>query len=363
MDNKMDNLIHVNLLGVGQIQVAANSTLFELSQREAAHFRRPVLIAKMDNELQGLSRPILHDCDVEFLDITDTNGFRTYQRGVSFVMIYAIKAILGKKTRVSICHSINKNYFCELPDNENDVTVELLQKIEHFMRDVVDRNITIEKHELRKSTAIKIAEELGLNDKVSLLRYRHSPNVSFYKLDWMYNYFYGEMPPNTGQLGQFKLIKSPRGFMLQFPDAGQNFELSDNLPDNAKLSKVFAESKQWMRIMKADTVGALNDKLCQTGSGEIIRVAEALQEKRVAALADTIVQNHRSIVLIAGPSSSGKTTFAARLSVQLRVNGAIPHVISLDNYYLNREHCPRDADGNYDFETINAIDTAQITKT
>jgi len=114
--------------------------------------------------------------------------------------------------------------------------------------------------------------------------------------------------------------------------------------------------------MKADTVGALNDKICQDGSGEIIRVAEALHEKKIALLADQIMQEHRPIVLIAGPSSSGKTTFAARLGVQLRVNGAIPHIIGLDNYYLNRDECPRDENGDYDFETINAIDTAQITK-
>jgi uridine kinase len=168
------------------------------------------------------------------------------------------------------------------------------------------------------------------------------------------------MPPRTGRLSQFKLIKRKRGFMLQFPDAAMDYEFAELAPEG-RLSEVFAESNRWARIMKADTVGALNDKLCQTGAGEIIRVAEALHEKKIAMLADQIMQENHPIVLIAGPSSSGKTTFASRLGVQLRVNGALPYVISLDNYYFNREDCPKDALGNYDFETIDAIDTAQIT--
>jgi uridine kinase len=154
-------------------------------------------------------------------------------------------------------------------------------------------------------------------------------------------------------------VKRTRGFMLQFPDAAHNYQFVELAPEN-RLSEVFAESNRWARIMKTDVVGALNDKICQSGSGGIIRVAEALHEKKIAQLADQIMQEHRSIVFIAGPSSSGKTTFAARLGVQLNVCGAIPHVISLDNYYLNREDCPKDEFGNYDFETIDAIDTAQI---
>jgi len=149
--------------------------------------------------------------------------------------------------------------------------------------------------------------------------------------------------------------------MLQFPSVAHNYDLEDLSPEN-RLTEVFTENKQWVRIMKTDTVGALNDKLCQDGSDEIIRVAEALHEKKVALIADQIMDENKSIVLIAGPTSSGKTSLAHRLGVQLRVNGAVPHIISLDNYYLNREDCPKDEFGNYDFETIRAIDTALITQ-
>lgn len=357
----MSETIKVNILGVGEVSAERGTSLFELSEKYAAGRERPALVAKVNNELQELIRPVLYDLTVEFLDITNPQGYRAYQRGIAFLMVYAAKAVLGKKARVVIAHSINKNYYCELPELENGITDEILAKIEQVMRDAVEKDLPIEKHTMPKELAIRTCEELGLSDKVTLLKYRHNMTYSFYKLDWLYNYFYGEMPPRTGRLNQFKLVRRTQSFMLQFPDAAQNYEFVELAPENS-LTEVFAESNRWTRIMKTDTVGALNDKLCQSGDGEIIRVAEALHEKKIALLADQIMQEHRPIVLIAGPSSSGKTTFASRLGVQLSVNGAIPHIISLDNYYLNRKDCPRDEFGNYDFETIDAIDTAQITK-
>jgi len=357
----MPDKITVNIIGVGETQVPHGISLFELSEQYKHVCNRPILVAKVDNELHDLSRPILYDSTIEFLDIADPNGFRAYQRGVSFMMVYAVKAILGKKTRVVIAHSINKNYYCELPDLKTPITESLLEEITKFMIDTVEKDLEIERLSLPREAAIKIAEDLGLADKVSLLKYQHSHTVNFYKLNWMYNYFYGEITPRTGRLNNFKLTLRSNGFMLQFPSVAHNYDMEDLSPEN-RLTEVFTENKQWVRIMKTDTVGALNDKLCQDGSNEIIRVAEALHEKKVAMLADQIMNENRSIVLIAGPTSSGKTSLAHRLGVQLRVNGAVPHIISLDNYYLNREFCPKDEFGNYDFETIKAIDTDLISK-
>ena len=358
----MAEKIKVNVIGAGEHEVTQGISLFELAQQFKHVCNRPILVAKIDNELQdNLFRPVLYDSTIEFLDITNPNGFRAYQRGVSFIMIYAAKLVLGKKTRVVIAHSVNKNYYCEFPDLTVPVTEELLAEIEAAMHKIVAEDLEIEKHTMPKEVAVKISEDLGLQDKVTLLKYRHNLTVSLYKLGWMFNYFYGEMVPRTGRLDQFKLVPRSRGFMLQFPDSKLGFELEENVPESP-VSQVFAESNGWARIMKADTVGALNDRLSQDGSVELIRVAEALHEKKIAHLADQIMQEQRPVVLIAGPSSSGKTTFAARLAVQIRVNGARPHVISLDNYYLNREDCPRDEFGEYDFETIRALDTAQINK-
>ena len=351
--------IKINIPGADEVMINRGTTLLELSTAYE-HLRKwPILVAKVNNELQDLSRALLFDSTVEFLDFTDPNGFRAYQRSVSFSMIHAAKTVLGKKARVVIAHSINKNYYCELPEVA-EITDELLAEIETVMRDTAARNLPINKYTLPREEALRLAEEFGLNDKIRLLKYRHNLTVSFYKLDWLYNYFYGEMAPNTGSLTQFKLVRRARGFVLQFPDAAAGYELVEFNP-NRRISEVFEESSQWARVMGTDTVGALNDKLCQVGMGEMVLIAEALQEKKVAMMADKITREHRPIVLIAGPTSSGKTTFASRLGVQLRVNGARPHIISLDNYYVDRELCPRDEEGNFDFETIEAIDTAQIT--
>ncbi|MCL2602852.1 MAG: nucleoside kinase [Defluviitaleaceae bacterium] len=339
--------------------VPRGTTLLELSARYGHLRKYPILAAKVDNELQDLSRKLLYDATVEFLDITDPNGFRTYQRSCTMLLVYAAKTVLGRKTRVVVAHSINKNYFCEIPGCK--ITDELLREIENVMHETVKADYPITKCTLPKEEALRIAEDLGLEDKVRLLKYRHNLTVSFYNFDWMYNYLYGEMAPNTGVLDHFKLVKRSHGFMLQFPNIGLDYSFSD-IGKEGKVSQIFAEAGQWAKILKAENVGALNGKLCTVGSGEIIRITEALHEKKIALLADQIMQERRPIVLIAGPSSSGKTTFAARLGIQLMVNGAVPHTIGLDNYYFDRENCPRDADGNYDFETIDAIDTAQINK-
>ena len=359
----MSTQITLNIVGTGTTTAPEGTSLLELSRSYTHTKNWPILIAKVDNELQDLSRKLLFDSAVEFLDMSDPNGYRAYQRSVSFLMVYAAKTVLGKKARVVVGHSINKNLYCELPEHPEPITDELLEQIGAVMRETVERNLPIEKHTIPKEAALRLVEEFGLYDKQRLLKYRHNLTISLYRLDWFYNYFYGEMAPSTGCLNQFKLVKRSKGFMLQLPDANLGYELTELAP-NFKISEVFEESSEWARIISADTVGALNDKLCQLGNGMIIRVAEALHEKKTALLADRIVNERRPIVLIAGPTSSGKTTFAARLSIQLRAAGAVPHVIGLDNYYHDREdgRIPRDEFGNEDYETIKAIDTAQISK-
>ncbi|MCL1998408.1 MAG: hypothetical protein FWG65_06550 [Turicibacter sp.] len=346
--------IIVNVVGHGERRVEQGMTLQGLCDEFT--FDREILLAKVDNQLKELFAPLMYDCSVEFLDISDANGYRAYQRSVSFLMIYSAKAVLDN-TRVVIAHSINKNYYCELPNVE--VSDEILQKIEDKMRETVEKDLPIEKFSLPLETGMKIAADLGLFDKVELLKYRRTSSINFYRLDGLYDYFYGQMAPRTGCLSNFKLVKRSKGFILQFPAASHDYELAESAP-YSKISEVFEESGQWARVLKIDTVGSLNSKIVSTGIEEVIRVTEALHEKKMANLADMIVHNRKRVVLIAGPTSSGKTTFASRLGVQLRVNGVTPHVISLDNYYVDREFTPRDEDGNYDFETIKALDVQTI---
>ena len=353
----MNEKIKVNVVGHGSTELTPGTSLHELCKNY--EFPRSILLAKVDNELKELHNPLLYDSTVEFLDISDANGYRVYQRSVSFLMLYAVKKLLD--TRVVIAHSINKNYYCEMPELAEPITDELLGKIEREMEEVVRAAKPITKSSMPLAMGVRTAANMGLEDKVELLKYRRTSSVNFYELDGFYNYFYGQLVPNTAVLQSFKLSRRSKGFLLQFPAASHGYELTEPAP-NLKISEVFEESNQWARVLNIDTVGSLNNKLCSTGVRELIRVTEALHEKKIANLADQIVNGRKRIVLIAGPTSSGKTTFASRLAVQLRVNGVQPYVISLDNYYLNRTETPRDAEGNYDFETIKALDVAQINQ-
>ena len=351
--------ITINIKNYGQLSIPHGAALLDIS-KQIEKPERPFVLATVNHKIQDLCSPVTSSCNIEFLDISDPNGYRAYQRTASFLMIYAAKTVLGKKARIVIEHSINKNYFCTLME-DTPVTEELLERIEQVMNDAVTKNIEIEKLALPVEEAIEKAEEFGMSDKVSLLKYRRTSNVNLYKLDWFYDYFYGQMLPSTGYIKSFKLEKRNKNFILRFPSANNDYQLAEITPSN-KISEVFAESTEWARILKVDTVGALNDIISTGGIGDIMRVSEALHEKKIAWLADRIFQDKKSIVLIAGPSSSGKTTFAQRLCVQLRVNGLRPWVLNLDDYFVDRELSPRDSEGNYDFEAPDAIDIRQINE-
>lgn len=351
----MIEYINVSIAGEEAIKVKKGTRLSVLAEKYSSAKGYPVLLSKVNNQLFELSKELKEDCTIEFLDITDANGYRTYQRSVGLLMIFAAKEILGKKTRVVVEHSINKNHYCEFPEIEEEVTEELLKKIEARMQKAVEENMVIEKLSLSIEEGAAIAEEMGLQDKAHILQYRRTSNVNFYRIGWFYDYFYGQMTTNTGCLNKFKLVKELNGFLIVFPNPQCPAEFNQ-FTDREKISKVFIESSKWGKILKVDTVGALNDIICNDGLKDIIRISEGLHEKKIASFADMIYEKHKKIVLIAGPSSSGKTTFANRLSVQLKVSGLNPKVISLDDYYLNRDQAPLDEFGKPDFEALESID-------
>jgi len=348
-------------VGGKALSVGKGACLSEIAASVAKGAVYPILIAQVNGDLREMHLPVHDDCAIEFLDYTSPNGFRVYQRSAVFLMIYAAKEILGRKTRVVVEHSINKNYYCEILESETHITPELLAKIEAKMHEMVARAVPIEKFALPIEVATRLSEEFGLYDKVKMLKYRRTSSVNFYRLDWFYDYFYGPMAPNTGCIPRFKLMQEGRGLLLQFPSTTRPNEMRET-KNLKKITKVFNESNKWAALMQTDTVGALNDLICTGHRGEVIRINEALHEKRLAHIADKIHDLGKKVVLIAGPSSSGKTTFAERLCIQLRVNGLNPHVISLDNYYVNRDLTPRDESGEYDFEALEAIDIEQFNK-
>lgn len=315
-----------------------------------------IVAAMVNNELTELGEEISNDCSIEFLDLTTSDGMRIYQRSVSFLLIYVTREVLGECT-VLVEHSIGRSYYCEIQKDDLILNTQIISAIKKRMDEIVSENLPIEKISVDMDEAINILKSNNMYDKIKLFKYRKSSKVNLYKLNDCYDYFYGYMTPSTGYLKKFGLSLKGTGLVLNLPST-KNPNVVPNFKPLEKLTQVFHEFSQWGRILNVDTVGSLNDVVCNGEIGNLIRISEALHEKKIAYIADIINSNKNKIgvVLIAGPSSSGKTTFAQRLCIQLRVNGFIPYTISLDNYYFDRELTPKDEKGDYDFEALGAID-------
>jgi len=361
MDEKMQT-ITVTVVNGATMEVPYGTPLLEIAEANTAACTYPIVASSVNNELAELNKRLMEDCTVRFFDFTSHQGLRVYQQTASLLMLYAAKAVLGEKVRIVICHSINKNYYCEIEDGVPP-TDGLLKKIEAKMRKAVDADMPIEKCSVPLEESVRLAERFGLADKIKIMNYRRTANVNMYRLDWFYNYFYGQMAHSAGRIPYFRLQKEGRGFILCFPTViDGEVKVEHQSSDFKKIMNVFNESAKWAKILKADTVGALNDIIAAGQTGRFIMTNEALHEKSIGHIADLIHKNKRNIVLIAGPSSSGKTTFSERLAVQLRVNGLRPWVISLDNYYRNRTEIGLEADGKPDLEKLDALDVDLINK-
>lgn len=365
MDEKTD-MLTLDINDYGEYRFPAGTKLSDIIAETGIKLGYPILAAKINNELCELHRAVTEDCHIEFLDLTNPEAFRIYRRTCIFIMVYAAKTVIGKKKRIVVKHSMNSNYYCEIQDSDEngnpiEVNDELLAKIEGVMRETVEKDILIKKHSLLLGEGIAKAKEMGLTTNVRTLKYRRSTFVNFYQLDWYYDYFFGALAPSTGCIDRFKLSKQNGGFVLQFPSQKKPETMSEILYVE-KMYQIFNESAEWARILKADTVGALCDIICSGEQSEFIRTNESLHEKRIAQIADMIAKEQKRIVLIAGPSSSGKTTFAERLCIQLRVNGLKPHVVSLDNYFYDASTVQIDEYGMPDFEAFEHVNSKLLNE-
>lgn len=353
-------MIKVKIKGINEtVQVEEGTTFLEVSEMVKDKFKYPIILAQSSNEIAELCKEINKDCEVEFLDVTNTSGYTVYQRSVAFLAIYAIKKLYGEKTKVLVEHSMNKNFYCEIPGLE--ITDRLLEEVTGEMRKAVKEDTKIVKNSVSTDSGMEIFSKLGMDETADALKYVRLSYIHLYNIDNFYDYFYGPMVPSVGKIDKFNLVKYNDGFVIQFPDRLKPEELNE-LKDLPKLYQVFRESSKWARILKVDTVGALNNAVCSGNIKDVILISEALHEKKIANIADMITQQNKSIVLIAGPSSSGKTTFANRICTQLKVNGLRPYVISLDDYYLDRDKSPIGEDGKPDFEVLEAIDIKQFNE-
>ncbi|MFP4461011.1 MAG: nucleoside kinase [Thermotogota bacterium] len=314
---------------------------------------RPVLGAKVNNRLRELSNEVFTDSQVQFIDITHSDGIRMVQRGLIFTLYIASKELFPNR-KLKVLHSIENGLYCELGNWVQNIEIEQLKK---RMEELIKADHPFTKHKLDKRVAIAKFKENGDFEKVRLFRFRKKSTVNVYKcgkLDYT-NYFYGYMPPGTGCLKPFDLEVYGQGFLLL--TATQNSP--DHLPKRKQLQKfsqVFLQYQRWGEILGIETVGDLNKKIADGKIKDIILMSEALHAKKITNMAEEISKNlEKRIILIAGPSSSGKTTTAKRLKLQLMAEGLKPVTISLDDYFVDREKTPRDQLGNYDFESIYAL--------
>lgn len=329
--------------------------LIDIARNQKCEYKTGIVAAKVNNSLTELTEVLYEDSKVEFLTLSSYEARRIYARGLSFVLIRAAQEVFPGCS-VSIEHSINKGLYGEIHKagkfDEDDI-----KAIEKRMKEIILEDVDFQKQTIPVEKAVEIFNKYGQKDKLRLFKYWKNDTVDVYRCGWMYDYFYGRMVPSTGYLKKFELIYYKPGFILRYPERYYPDSIPDYV-DQRKLFAVFRETEEWANILDVGDVGGLNDKVSSGEMEDIIRISEALHEKKIARIADMIAErkDRVKIVLIAGPSSSGKTTFSKRLSVQLRVNGLKPHAISLDDYFLNREHTPRDENGELDFESIYALD-------
>lgn len=353
----MKSTITINCVNSGTSKTVRRGTsLNELIKEFGVEMKNPILGAMVNNELEELTFEIFHPISVQFIDITHPDGMRMYLRGLSFVLYKAVDEIFPG-SKLIINHSISKGVYCEVHNLVNGLTSADVQRIRSRMTEIVEADLPFIHMEEETEEVIKKFEAQGLHDKISLLKHKGQNFSSYYKLDSHCNAFYGYMIPSTGYLKVFDLNKYYNGMLLQLPQKNNPAKVENMVTQN-KLFEIFQEFSQWIRILEVPNISDLNHSCSNGKSEELIKISEALHEKKIGHIADSIRERNNSIkiILISGPSSSGKTTFGKRLAIHLMVNGMKPLNLSLDNYFVDRDKTPLDENGKHDYEALEALD-------
>ncbi len=326
----------------------------------------PILAAKVNNVCQGLKYRAFNSREVEFLDYTSYAGRSVYCNSLCFLLCKAVKDIFPQ-AKVVLRRPISKGYFCTIDKRDGtEVSVSELQMIKERMNELVSLDLPFRRHEVRAEEAIALFEELGYHDKVKLLRTAADVYVNYYTLDGTADYFYEALLASTGYLKVWELSMYRGGFLLRVPNRHRPEELAPFF-EQPKTFEVFSENLKWNRIMRLDNVGDVN-MACERGEAtDLIQIAEALQEKKIVQIAEEIerrinLEDPVRLVLITGPSSSGKSTFCKRLSIQLKACGINPISFSTDDYFVNRLDTPRLPDGSFDFDNFDTVDHDYLQK-
>ena len=363
MNKNMSDTLPVICENAGRtIEVAMGTTLLEVERQLRLDGPHPFLAAYVNNRIKELNYRIYKPVTVRFIDITSFEGIRVYQRTISFILQKAVRELFPDRT-LYIRHSLGASgFYCEI-SGFGPIPAEHLDAIKARMRGIIDRDLPIQGVKMLTDTARKIYEGFGMADKIALLDSRPRLYSKIYTIDSLPGYFYGALTPSTGYTPQFDLHPYYNGFFIALPLRTDPTRLHQSVHQE-KMFDVFHQYQSWVEIMGVPTVGQLNSKVLAGDASELIKIAEAFHENKLAQVAGCVAEANRErgvrLVLISGPSSSGKTTFAKRLGIQLRVLGLNPVLISLDDYFVDREKTPRDENGEYDYEALEAIDLEQF---
>ncbi len=356
----MKNQIKVYVEGVGEVHIEENAILEDLSKQVFQKDYKKYLGARINNEIHHLRKNVKEGMYVKFLDNEDEDGYKIYTRTISAVFIMACKEVFPHSI-AKIEHFLGRGLYAEL-EKGYSISFGDIERIKIKMREIVEKDIPIIREEVLIEEAISLFEEHGHEDKIRLYNTLEDEKVQVYKIGDHLDRFHGYLAPTTGYVGIFDLKYYYPGAIILFPTTDSNNKLP-KFKEQKKLAKVFKDAKEWANILDLAYVGSLNEKIINGEIGEVIRISEALHEKKIAQIADIICEDDDiNMILIAGPSSSGKTTFAERLAIHLKVNGKRPIGISVDDYFVNREDTPLDENGEYDFESLEAIDLKQFNE-
>lgn len=335
------------------IEIKKGTTIEEVYRLYEEALPYKVLAAKVDNKLEELTKKLNRGCRVEFLDMRAQAANLIYQYGLSFIYLRAVDDVLGR-VDTEIQHSLNKGLYTEI-HREKPVTAAEVKAIEARMREIVAADIPFREEIVTREEALEGLDELLLQDKKRLLEETSVKRVHYYDLDGFKNFFYGHMVPSSGYIEHFELRKYERGVLLRFPYPSDPATIPPYV-DDCKMYETFAEATKWQELLGISYVTDLNDKIEKGQMREVIQLSEALHEKRIVEIAAEITEQKKHIVLIAGPSSSGKTSFARRLCIQLAVNGLKPLYLGTDDYFVDREDTPLDDNGEPDYENLSALE-------
>lgn len=338
------------------------TSLLQMLSEFDCHRPYPIVSAKVNNVSQGLKFKVYQNKDIEFIDVRESSGMRVYSRSLCFLLYKAASDVFpGSKLYME--HPISHGYFCHLRKaDDTEISAQDLVVLEQRMKELVEKDMPFHRYDVQTERAIKEFRKAGYEDKVKLLETSGEAYTDYYTLGETSDYYYGKLVPSTGYLKVWGLMPYHDGLLLQLPSREDPSKVAEFV-DQPRTYEIFKEALRWNIIMGLGTVGDVNEAFLHGRASELIQIAEALQEKKIVKIAEEIDRRHRSeqplkVVLITGPSSSGKTTFCKRLSIQLKACGLKPMSMSTDDYFVNRADTPKFPDGSYDFDNFDTVDHA-----